>query len=206
MIFDYGNVLSAPQSLEHVENMARVFDLPPERFKELYWQFRIPYDAAILTPEDYWNTVARAASRTIAADEISRVTKADNYSWSHPARAVGGWAGQLRAAGLKTAILSNMPVPVRDYVLGRPWLPDFDVRVFSCEIGVCKPALEIYHECIAKLGTAPSEILFLDDREANVRAAEALGLHAIRFTELRAAAAEIDRRFSFPVTLSNLIA
>ena len=48
-----------------------------------------------------------------------------------------------------------------------------------------------------------SEALFLDDREPNVRAAEALGLHAILFRDAASAAVEIDRRFSLPVPLSR---
>ena len=108
------------------------------------------------------------------------------------------WARDIRAAGLRTAILSNMPAPVRDYVLHCPWLPDFDASVFSCDVGVCKPEPEIYHECLLALGVHPSDVLFFDDREPNVRAAEALGLHAILFTDASSAAREIDRRFSLP--------
>jgi putative hydrolase of the HAD superfamily len=102
---------------------------------------------------------------------------------------------------MRTALLSNMPATVRDYVLGCPWLPEFDARTFSCEAGVCKPEPRIYHDCLQKLGVNPSEVLFLDDREPNVRAAETLGLHAIVFTDAASAAREIERRFRLPVTL-----
>ena len=81
---------------------------------------------------------------------------------------------------------------------GRSWLPEFDARTFSCEVGVCKPESEIYRDCLKKLGTQPSEVLFLDDREPNVRAAEALGLHAVLFTDPGDASSEIERRFSLP--------
>ncbi len=108
------------------------------------------------------------------------------------------WARDVRASGLRTAILSNMPIPVRDYVLLCSWLPEFDSRTFSCEVGVCKPAPEIYRDCLNKLGAQPSEVLFLDDRESNVRAAEALGLHAVLFTDPGDVSREIERRFSLP--------
>jgi putative hydrolase of the HAD superfamily len=205
VIFDYGNVISAPQPAIYIERMAGIFDLPLERFTELYWQFRVPYDAATLTPEEYWEAVAQAASRRITADQIVTLIKVDDVSWARPAQGVGGWADYLRAAGIKTALLSNMPVPVRDYLVGRTWFSEFDVRLFSCDIGVCKPAPEIYLECIRRLGVPASESLFLDDREVNVRAAEALGLHAVLFKDAPAAAEEIERRFSLPVTLSNLV-
>jgi putative hydrolase of the HAD superfamily len=111
------------------------------------------------------------------------------------------WARDVRAAGLRTALLSNMPVPVRDYILRCSWLPEFDARTFSCDVGACKPAPVIYRDCLDKLGVQPPEVLFLDDRESNVRAAETLGLHAILFTTSSQAAPEMERRFTLPIKL-----
>jgi len=197
VIFDYGNVLCQSQPMADVQSMAAILDLPLPRFTELYWRFRIPYDAGSLYPGAYWNSL----SPGLATDQIAALVEIDSRSWSHPAPLMPQWARDLRAAGLRTAILSNMPASVRDYVLGCAWLPDFDSRTFSCEAGVCKPAPEIYWDCLNKLGVEPSEALFLDDREANVRAAAALGLHAIVFTGAGSVAHEIERRFRLPVTL-----
>lgn len=181
--------------------MAGILDLPLGRFTELYWQFRVPYDAGMLTPADYWKTVAPATSE----DKIAALIEIDSRSWGHAAPGVAEWARELHRAGLKTAILSNMPVPVRDSVTRCPWLPEFDARTFSCEVGVCKPGREMYEDVLAKLGVHAAEALFLDDREANIRAAEALGLHAVLFKDAARAAMEIERRFMLPVTLRNLL-
>jgi len=201
VIFDYGNVLSQSQPAADTQAMAAILDVPPARFAELYWRFRIPYDAATLSSGQYWNTVADAAERGLTGEQIAALIETDSRSWSHPAPATPGWARELRAAGLPIALLSNMPSTVRDYVLGCSWLPRFDVRVFSCEAGVCKPAPEIYADCLKRLGVQPAEVLFLDDREANIRAAEALGLHAVWFRSAASAALEIRRRFRLPLTL-----
>lgn len=201
VIFDYGNVLSLPQPVADTQAMADILGVTLARFSELYWRFRIPYDAATLTPEEYWNTLADTAERSLAAGQIAALVEIDSRSWSYAAPATPGWARALRAAGLPIALLSNMPGTVRDHVLGCSWLPPFDVRVFSCEAGVCKPAPEIYADCLRRLGVQPGEVLFLDDREANIRAAEALGLHAVWFREASEAALEIRRRYRLPVTL-----
>jgi putative hydrolase of the HAD superfamily len=201
VIFDYGNVLSQSQPAADTQAMAEILHLPLARFTELYWQFRIPYDAASLTAEQYWSTVADAAERSLTAGQIAALIEIDSRSWSHPAPATPGWARALRGAGLPIALLSNMPATVRDYVLGCSWLPQFDVRVFSCEAGICKPAPEIYGNCLKRLGVRSGEALFLDDREANIRAAEALGLHAVWFRNASDAALEIRRRFRLPLTL-----
>jgi putative hydrolase of the HAD superfamily len=202
VIFDYGNVLSGPQPTADTQAMADILDVPLARFTELYWRFRIPYDAATLTPEEYWATLADTAEHSLTSEQIAVLVEIDSRSWSHPAPATPGWARELRAAGLQVALLSNMPATVRDYVLGCPWLPKFDVRVFSCEAGICKPAPEIYADCLKRLGVQPGESLFLDDREANIRAAEALGLQAVWFRNASDAALEIRRRLGLPLTLA----
>ncbi len=178
--------------------MASVLDVSLDRFTELYWQFRIEYDAAALDPIGYWNALARTASRTLNSEQVGGLIAIDSRSWSHPAPVMPQWARDIRAAGLRTALLSNMPVPVRDYVMQCPWMPEFDAIAFSCDVGVCKPEPEIYLDCLDKLRAKPSEVLFLDDREPNVRAAEALGLHAVWFTDAKKAAGEIAERFSLP--------
>jgi len=198
VIFDYGNVLSQSQPIGDTEAMAAILDLPLSEFSNAYWRFRIEYDAASLDPAAYWNAVAQTASRSVTPDQIAALTEIDSRSWSHPAPLTPQWARDLRAAGVRTAILSNIPVPVRDYILRCSWLPDFDSHTFSCDLGVCKPAPEIYRDCLNKLGAQPADVLFLDDRAPNVRAAEALGLHAILFTNASSAGQEIERRFSLP--------
>jgi len=199
VIFDYGNVLCQSQPAADTQAMAAILELPLAEFTDVYWRSRIEFDAGELDPTAYWNTLT--PSRSLTAGQIAALTEIDGRSWSHPAPVMPQWARELRDAGLRTALLSNMPLPVRDYVLGCSWLPSFDARVFSCDVGVCKPAPEIYLDCLAELGVKPSEVLFLDDRESNVRGAEALGLNAILFKNARDAAAEIEQRFSLPVTL-----
>ncbi len=51
----------------------------------------------------------------------------------------------------------------------------------SCDMGVRKPAPEIYQRAVATLNVSPSSLLFVDDREVNCQAARDEGLHAVRF-------------------------
>jgi FMN phosphatase YigB (HAD superfamily) len=44
-----------------------------------------------------------------------------------------------------------------------------------------KPDPAIFHESIGRIGTRPQEILFVDDRQANVDSARSTGIVAIRF-------------------------
>jgi putative hydrolase of the HAD superfamily len=202
IVFDYGNVLSQPQPLPDIEAMASILDLPVVQFRDLCWKYRLAYDEGSLDPATYWNTVARNGSRDVSEAKIATLVEIDSRSWSYPAPVIPEWARSLHAAGLRTAILSNMPIPVRDYITRCAWLPAFHVRVFSCDLRMVKPALEIYRHTIAVLGVSPAETLFLDDRPENIRAADALGINSILFTTLDDVAREIDRRFDIAVPLT----
>ena len=201
IIFDYGNVLSGPQGAAEIAAMASLLDLPVPRFRELYWKSRLAYDEGSLDPETYWRDLARAASRRLGDRTLAGLIETDSRSWSYPAPAIPAWARALYANGVRTAILSNMPAPVKDYITGCPWLPPFHVRVFSCDLRIAKPALEIFRRTVDALGAPPQETLFLDDRPENVRAAESIGLDAVQFTTLADVTRQLDGRFDISVPL-----
>ncbi|HLG98103.1 MAG TPA: HAD family phosphatase [Bryobacteraceae bacterium] len=201
VIFDYGNVLSAPQGALEIERMASILEVSRDQFSRAYWQHRVAYDEAALEPAAYWRAVEQILSRRLTEAQIASLIETDNRSWSYPDAVVPRWARDLRENGLKTALLSNMPASVREYVDRCGWLPPFDQRTFSCDVRAAKPRPEIFRHCLAGLGVDAAEILFLDDRPDNVRAAETLGLHAILYRTIEQAARDIDEFFDIPVPL-----
>jgi len=136
VIFDYGHVLSNPQPKADVEAMASLLHMDFDTFYDSSWRYRLEYDQAALDAASYWNAVAQ---RTLPPEDLERLIDIDSRSWTHPNPVMPGWARQLRQAGLLTAILSNMPAPVRDAVERCEWLPEFDCRTYSCDLRVTKP-------------------------------------------------------------------
>ena len=204
VIFDYGNVLCQPQQPEEVQAMAAFFNASVDRFLSVYWPYRVPFDKADLSPEAYWSQVARDLGRTISDEQIRTLVDLDSRSWAHPDRLMIGWASDLRGAGIRTAILSNMPITLRQYLdCCCPWLPQFDQRTFSCDVRSCKPSPEIYKHTLQGLGVEASQALFLDDRADNVHAARALGIHAILFQNPEQAQCELESRFQIVVPLRS---
>ncbi|MBM7819631.1 putative hydrolase of the HAD superfamily [Cellulosimicrobium cellulans] len=57
----------------------------------------------------------------------------------------------------------------------------FDVSCYSYALGVAKPDLGFFVGAARRIGAAPAEILFVDDTPANVEAARAAGMPAIRW-------------------------
>ena len=193
VIFDYGNVLCQPQHSAEVKAMAAILQLPRDQFEQIYWRDRLAYDEGKLNPVEYWREFGQ-----VTATQIDELNRLDGMSWTYPDPVMPDWARHLKDAGFRIALLSNMPFTVRDAVLRCAWLPEFEQRTFSCELGISKPAPEIYEHCLSALGMDAGDALFIDDRPANVEGAEAIGLHGILFTSARDLAAQLPGRFDIP--------
>ncbi len=89
-------------------------------------------------------------------------------------------AAELRANGVKTAVLSNMVVPLAWAVKHRRTLQDFEPNIFSCDIGVRKPNAKSYEAVIERLGLKPEECLFVDNRADNIAGAQAVGMQTVQ--------------------------
>ena len=93
---------------------------------------------------------------------------------------------RARAAGLRTAVLSNAegaPHPYGDLV---------DAAVLSGEAGVRKPDAEAYLLVAQRLGVPPGECVVVDDLPANVRGAAAAGMTGVLHRTVAATVAELE--------------
>jgi putative hydrolase of the HAD superfamily len=182
-IFDYGGVLVHHQTDEDQERMAALAGIPVEDFTELYWTDRADYDKALVTGPEYWQTLARKAGTLLDAKAIEQLIEFDNESWMHFDEVMWEWLEQLREAGKRIAMLSNMPRDLGEALKSRTdRLQVFDYVTLSYEVRAIKPEPAIYEHCLEGLGTEPQETLFLDDRIANVQGAELLGIPSLHFT------------------------
>jgi epoxide hydrolase-like predicted phosphatase len=87
----------------------------------------------------------------------------------------------LKEKRIKLAALSNT-IPQHVEVMSERRVFDyFDIRVLSCEVGLRKPDARVYELTLRKLGIAPEQTFFTDDKEENLRAATELGIIAILF-------------------------
>jgi len=180
VIFDYGEVLSLAPSAEALGSMAAMLGVTAERFRRLYAARRKAYDRADLTPSEYWEGMAAEAGTGLGPEEVDRLRKIDVEMWSEVREDMLRWVLELRSSGVKTAMLSNMHRDMARHVRAEcDWMANFDCVALSSELRLVKPDAGIYQYCLERLSVAPREALFLDDREANVRAAEALGITGI---------------------------
>jgi len=182
-IFDYGGVLVHCQTAEDQARMAAVASVPPEALMEAYWADRLRYDKGLVTNAEYWSDIAQKCGVTFSARQIEDLSELDAESWMRFDQPMWDWVDELRRAGKRVAILSNMPRELGEALKSRTdRLNSFDQVTLSYEVRSVKPEAAIYEGCIEGLGTAPEQTLFLDDRIENVQGAEMLGIRGLQFT------------------------
>ena len=183
VLFDYGLVLSGAPDPSAWAEMKQLLGASEDAFHAAYWAPRHDYDRGALSGDAYWHQVARAVGRTLTPEQHAALIEADNALWTQPNQPMIDWAAQLQAAGIRTGILSNIGDAMETGILARlPWLANFAHHTFSHRLGIAKPELAIYAHAAKGLETPPGNVLFLDDREENIRAAHGAGMQAILYT------------------------
>jgi 2-haloacid dehalogenase len=91
---------------------------------------------------------------------------------------------ELRDAGVRLYALSNWSAETFPVARPRyPFLEWFDGIVISGEEKIAKPDPAIFRQLLNRYGLDPAATVFIDDSEANVRAAAAEGMIALRFED-----------------------
>ena len=205
VVFDYGNVLALDHTMEDMKAMALVCGIPLERFSELYWKLRPPYDQGDIDGPAYWTAMigqqeAGQQELGLSGDQIATLIKLDSESITRPNQGAVQWAELLHHEGFPLTLLSNMPLELSRHVTKSfPGLSTFEYLIYSCDYRSIKPDLAIYRNCLELLKVAPQDILYLDDRAENVEAAAGLGINSVLFDTVETTASRVENRFDIPV-------
>lgn len=192
VLFDLFGVIALHQRPGALAEMAARCNAPADAFGEAYWACRPPYDAAQQSAPEYWAAVLRRLSLPADANTIENLRLADIDSWSRVDDRMVTFVQYLRDLA-EVALLSNIPSDHVDaFLAAQPWLRNLDYVAFSGKINAAKPDPAAFHHCVAAMQAAPTDFLFVDDREENVRAARDVGMHGHLFTRLDELAAIID--------------
>lgn len=196
VIFDYGMVLCQQEPNRH-RDLIRISGLSAEVFERHYWTHRHAYDLGLFDGAGFWQQFAQDTGLAFTPAQIQELVENDVLMWSNVTPMMLAWVGALQQSGLRTAILSNMISDLLRHMLTSQdfaWLNGFTHNTWSCELGIAKPDPAIYIHTCEKLQVRPQEVLFIDDKPENIRAAEALGMQGIIFRDAAQLRRELQSR------------
>lgn len=198
VVFDYGGVLTTP-GRNAIAAWTHQEGIRPESFSAVLKEW-LSRDAPPGTP------LHRLETGELPAEEFNRalaerLSTVDGspvdpdgllsriFAHMHSDPAMLGLVGELRAAGLRTALLSN------SWGNNYPWeLLDglFESTVISGDVGLRKPDAEIYRMTLRDLDLPAERTVFVDDGRPNIEAADRLGMHALLHTDAETTRARLS--------------
>src|ERR1700683_152733 len=180
VVFDIGNVLVR---WDRRYLYRKVFDDEERMDRFLATALGMDFVSHTDVAKDFAAAVAaRAKSFPEFANEIRMFHERWVETLGEPIEENVALRRRLRASGKPVYALSNFAHET--FALAErkhDFLSEFDDRVISGHVGFVKPDPGIYEILFKRAGRRPSELLFIDDSAANVRASEALGMPAIHF-------------------------
>jgi putative hydrolase of the HAD superfamily len=198
LIFDFGGVLTNPV-WESFAHFCKEEGIDPDTIKQLFRED--PGALAELRKLETGEVSEEEFERSFAgrlglADSDGLIERL--FVGMTPLEEMIEVVRTARAAGLKTALLSNS-WSVSHY--DRDLLDElFDVSVISGEVGMHKPQPEIYRLTVERLGLEPTECVFVDDLRENCEGAEAVGMTAIRHRDARETIARLEQLTAVSLT------
>jgi len=177
--FDYGGVISFFQDGEAVKGMADLAGIDVSLMTRIYWENRPIYDRGLVGGKEYFKNILAGVGVFAGPELLEKLCERDIESWSHVNPKTEQFMKDLKEAGFTVAVLSNIGQDLVDQY--KDTLPVFalpDVAVYSFQVDTVKPEEKIYRLLLSQLGCEAEEVVFFDDREANVEAARALGIQA----------------------------
>ena len=188
VVFDYGEVISVSPSAADKRIVEELAGIDPELLWPRYWATRDDLDRGTLGVTEYWAGIGRDLGAQWSTARIHEIWLADFRSWLSVEPAVFELLVELREGGTRTALLSNAGPDFGAAFRFSPLGGLFDDIFVSGELLLLKPEPSIYEHVAASLAVPPSDIVFIDNKEINVRGAEAIGIRGHLFvgaSELR---------------------
>jgi putative hydrolase of the HAD superfamily len=182
IVFDYGEVISVTPTPEDRAALTELAGGDAERFWPAYWRHRNALDQGTLSIQSYWRGIERELGESWGDATVHRLWLADFRSWLTIDHDTLDVLLDLKDGGTRMALLSNAGRDFGSY-FRHGTLGDLFEQVFvSGELGTIKPSPEIFEHVMSSLGVTPDQTVFIDNKEENVRGAEALGIAGHVFT------------------------
>ncbi len=197
IVIDFGGVISYCQSEKKIKKICKILGIAPDKYAAVSRKPRFDYDAGIIDARKYWDLINDSCNKIDLSDnDYMRLINYDISGWTKINRRTIRVIKKLKQSKYKLGILSNITHEnLNHFIKKSKWLDYFDVKVFSCKEKVLKPHEEIYRIALKRLSESPENVLFIDDTEENVKAAERLGMHGMHYKSYDEMIKEMEERF-----------
>ena len=147
-----------------------------EPFWNAYFAHRDGLDLGNAGVAAYWQSIADDIGTSWDDARVHELWAADFRSWLSINPDTIEVLADLKAGGTRLALLSNAGPDYGSYFRHGPLGDFFQACYVSGELNLLKPHPDIYRYVLGDLGIRAADAVFVDNREANVQGAEAVGM------------------------------
>lgn len=186
VVFDFGGVISCVQEPTYFATVKALTGWDRETVLAGWARHRRLLDSDAIGPEELYRRMAADLGQTLSEEALQVIVKADYDSWSSLNPETLAWAKELKAAGYRIGILTNMPstfIPWFERCAGE-FRRLADRELISGLERLAKPQPEIYALMEQRMELPPGQLFFFDDTLRNVEAAQARGWQAAQFVSV----------------------
>lgn len=194
LVVDLGGVTARWLPDRRLDALAQLSGLPPATVDQLVFEsgFDEAGDRGRFTAAGFTEELASLLGLVTSPDDDDALRAA----WAQAYEPDEGVLRIVRAWPGRTALFTNNgPLTEATLTAELSQVGDaFDELIASWHLGVTKPDPAAFDLAAERIGATPTEIVFVDDAEANVAGARAAGWNAIAFTtalDLHAALASL---------------
>ena len=171
IIFDWGGVLAPSTTRDIAKHISQKYKIDEEHAYKVIVGVESKYETEA-NHENYYKELSQKLGLTPedAKKNLDNVSVGETFKMA-----------RHLSEKYRVHLLSNQVTPKAKAIRKANDLSFFKSVFFSNEIGLRKPDTKMFEFVLKMLDTSPSNILFVDDREENLKKAEKLGFKGILY-------------------------
>lgn len=144
-----------------------------------------------ISENEFWDYSREILGTTITNEKYFETLR-DSYSIDQK---IFDFIKQIKKNGYQACICSNNFVTrIRELDHKFDFLKYFDIKIFSFDIGILKPRIEIFQALVVQSEMHPSEIAYSDDDKSKLEGAKQIGINTFVFKNFEQFKHELELR------------
>lgn len=180
IVFDIGGVLDKGTWQEHYIPLCKELNVDMDKFDVPFKKHFKDYSAGKISTEEFMGLIAKEI-KVDPKELLDKWITIKNTSLTenHDVRET---IIKLKGKNYRVVALTNINPLHHKLRIEKNLYDLFEFSICSCEVGICKPDMEIYKLLLEKLKGIPQEqMIFIDDNEDCLVPARKLGINTILF-------------------------
>jgi putative hydrolase of the HAD superfamily len=184
--FDYGGVIGGLDASfsSFIEDLAKIMGISVDEITQQYFALNRKINCGeIRTWREFWQLFLGQFNRLDLVQEVDVMTTQFAKHLNIIDQRMLDLVDSLKSSGLKVGLLSNTSLERGKELRDLKVNTHFDVFLVSAEIRMMKPDGEAFMRLASELGVSPKEMVFIDDSQGSLSAADQCGFTPILFKD-----------------------